>query len=187
MRNRKPRAWPRPGLALFIMPRFSFALALHVFLIPASRQPPPVPAALLVKCSFPPRLCSASESLLLMALRLRPQTTLSIWLKFCLRRRWDLSCSMSYLLQRLLLLLFLKTDYYDPRGFPFSFLYLVLPTNDRTIKMMHAIFGLHVTEVSAMLHKTSYLFCVIVSALYAPVTMIIMYCMLSCQWFEIQS
>ena len=76
---------------------------------------------------------------------------------------------------------------YYPRGFPFSFLYLVLPTNDRTIKMMHAIFGLHVTEVSAMLHKTSYLFCVIVSALYAPVTMIIMYCMLSCQWFEIQS
>ena len=70
---------------------------------------------------------------------------------------------------------------YYPRGFPFSF------CNARTIKMMHAIFGLHVTEVSAMLHKTSYLFCVIVCALYAPVTMIIMYCMLSCQWFEIQS
>jgi len=65
--------------------------------------------------------------------------------------------------------------------FPFLF------CNAWTIKMMHAIFGLHVTEVSAMLHKTSYLFCVIVCALYAPVTMIIMYCMLSCQWFEIQS
>ena len=145
------------------------------------------PCCSLGEMLFPSSPLACFGESLLMALRLRPQTTLSIWLKFCLRRRWDLSCSMSYLLQRLLLLLFLKTDYYDPRGFPFSFLYLVLPTNDRTIKMMHAIFGLHVTEVSAMLHKTSYLFCVIVCALYAPVTMIIMYCMLSCQWFEIQS